>query len=207
MPYIRPLEKPEIWLVGEAEEANGLLGNFCGRVDHSIKSYTYATNVIEAEETMYVQNQEITFQDSVRIIITPRGVPKTTYANQIKSFSPQEFEGNHSYDTEPGVANALPSPAEVYYTLNGADPRRQKQHLYNYLDLDSRVVTDNSESPSAVMTHGSDNINTLGFVLGAAQTGSGSITLKARTFYNGQVSPIAIARFKIARRDPLQIFV
>jgi hypothetical protein len=46
-----------------------------------------------------------------------------------------------------------------------------------------------------------NNLDALGFVLGASNTGSDYIHLKARTFYDGKVSPIAVAQFKIHRND------
>ena len=45
-----------------------------------------------------------------------------------------------------------------------------------------------------------NNLDTLGFVLRTNPTGNNLVTLKARTFYRGEASRIAIITFKIATR-------
>jgi hypothetical protein len=197
MPEITPLPKPEIWLVGDSVNADGTAGRFAGPVDHSLKIPTFATNVIEAEKTQFFENDVPVFQDTVRVIITARGCEiKASYVNPTRNLNSLEFEGNASFNTKAdssnitgrgGRENLIVPPGEVFYTLNGMDPRRQKHHLYNYLDLDSSDAL--------------NNLDNLGFVLGASNVGTDAIHLKARTFYDGKVSPVAAVHFKIHRND------
>jgi hypothetical protein len=71
--------------------------------------------------------------------------------------------------------NKINEDAEIWYTYNGTDPVQDKCYLYNFAST--------------------------GFVLRNSPTGSELITLKARTFYRGQQSRIAIATFKIAQNS------
>lgn len=203
MPDIKTLRKPEIYLVGNMLlENSDTVGYSEGIYDHSV-DYDFATttNIIRTNTVLDRDLDIPLFMESVRVIITPVQTPKETYPYQSLSLGSTEFQGDKKYS---GTATNKFNRAVVYYTLNGADPRKNPLHLYTYLDMNDRIVTYDNPSEGGPLggTGGgvlSDNINTLGFVIGAGPTGNDNITIKARTFFRGQVSSIAIAKIRIAR--------
>ena len=172
MPEIRTLAKPEIYLIGDSiSGGNQNTGDiFSGIVDHSKSGTTSITSVTQLDK-----EDILTFGGSVRIIITGQLTPKPTYTRRSGAFSSTEFEGKQRENTI-----AVNQYAETFYTLNGKDPVRNSNYLYNY--------TDRTET---------DNLNTLGFILKNVNSGSNLITLKARTFFQGGRSAVAVAYFKI----------
>lgn len=197
---IIPLNKPDIVLAGYRVTTSGVREWEMLHYEHATKSYTYATNVVESP-TLLNANDIPTFRDPVRVIITPNTGPKPTYMRSLRELGPLEFEGNAMFDTggreTPGRLRRV---AETYYTINGTDPIRHKLHLYNYLDMN-----DFNANPSAGGAT-ADNLETIGFPIGASQTGSDLITLQVRCFADGLVSPLAKVVFKIARNEPNTIY-
>ncbi len=228
MPEIRALAKPEIYLLGTSvsggKQTTG--GTFSGIVDHS-KS---GTNSI-LSPTQLNKEDILTFDESVRIIITGQITPKPNYTRRSGPFSSLEFEGRVRYNDLD-----INHYAETYYTLNGKDPVRTANYLYKYRDRDDfeskeeiaapyistevinvdtrttlnpsnpsgydsnpsgdegyEISTLNPSAPSA----GPDNIESLGFILRNVNSGSNLIVLKARTFFQGRVSPVTVAYFKM----------
>jgi hypothetical protein len=216
MPSIAPILKPEIFLIGKTIE-DGAESNFADSIDHSVNSSTFVTNEIRSETTLNKANI-LTFQESVRIIVTGMQNPKPSYVKPTKVFASTEFEGRAN-PLSPGVVGIISPVAETYYTLNGEDPRRHKINLYNYLDRDdetqeiTRLIARNPSilNPSVpdegYLTTSEGNLSDLGFVLGPSPTGNDLIILKARTFYDGKVSPTAMAVFKVAQRQEARTIV
>jgi len=225
---VRVLAKPEIYLIGDSvsggTQVTGEL--FSGIVDHS-KSGT--TSILST--TQLDKEDVLTFQESVRIIITGQIPPKPNYFRRAGRFSNTEFEGRTAY----GTTN-VNYYAETYYTLNGKDPVRNSNYLYNYLDRDDLTEEDHTETvfpvttiiggqnPSNPSDIGSsltqtvnpsepggttitNNLNSMGFVLRNNKTGDSLITLKARTFYEGRASAIAVAYFKIYAPVSIPLFI
>lgn len=193
---VRALVKPEIYLIGNEVPGKGILGEiFSSIVDHS-KS---GTTTISSPTTLN-KAKVPTFQESVRIIITGQITPKLSYIRKESRFDSTEFEGKINYS--PINVNFY---AETFYTLNGKDPVRNSNYLYNYLDRDDYITEDKTETipptggdpslPGGITI--SDNLNSLGFVLRNNKTGDSLITLKTRTFYRGDISSIAVAYFRI----------
>jgi len=179
--------KPQIWLYGvrTTQNTNHL---FSERVDHArtpvVGNATTITGVTQLDK-----DDILTFQDGVRIIITGQMTPKHSYARQTVGLGDLEFEGNLRYHPDKSFVDYY---AETYYTFNGKDPIRTKARVYNYLDM-----YDLNTNPSSA-----NNIDMggLGFLLKTSPTGSELITLKAKTYFRGQESRIAVAVFKIARK-------
>ncbi len=189
---IRALAKPEIYLIGNEVPGRGILGEiFSSIVDHSKST----TTTISSPKTLN-KTKVPTFQESVRIIITGQISFKPSYFRRNGRFTSTEFEGRVDYNSTNVNFNA-----ETYYTLNGKDPVRSSNYLYNYLDKDD--LEDKTETISPTNTDPSisgaisNNLNSLGFVLKNNKTGDSLITLKARTFYRGNSSPISVAYFRI----------
>jgi len=218
MTEIRTLAKPEIYLIGNSiSGGNQNTGEiFSGIVDHSKSGTTSITS-----PTQLNKEDILTFQESVRIIITGQLTPKPTYTRRSGAFSSTEFEGKQRENTI-----AVNQYAETFYTLNGKDPVRNSNYLYNYTDRDDVIEEDHTETtfpittiiggtnpsdPSFIgsslteitnpstpgETTETDNLNTLGFILKNVNSGSNLITLKARTFFQGGRSAVAVAYFKI----------
>jgi len=184
MTEIRTLAKPEIYLIGNSiSGGNQNTGEiFSGIVDHSKSGTTSITS-----PTQLNKEDILTFQESVRIIITGQLTPKPVYARRSGVFSSIEFEGRQRENTI-----AVNQYAETFYTLNGKDPVRNSNYLYNYTDRDDVETSSNPSDGTS-----SSTINTLGFVLKNVNSGSNLITLKARTFFQGGRSAVAVAYFKI----------
>ena len=184
MTEIRTLAKPEIYLIGNSiSGGNQNTGEiFSGIVDHSKSGTTSITS-----PTQLNKEDILTFQESVRIIITGQLTPKPAYARRSGVFSSIEFEGRQREN-----AIAVNQYAETFYTLNGKDPVRNSNYLYNYTDRDDVETSSNPSDGTS-----SSTINTLGFVLKNVNSGSNLITLKARTFFQGGRSAVAVAYFKI----------
>ena len=184
MTEIRTLAKPEIYLIGNSiSGGNQNTGEiFSGIVDHSKSGTTSITS-----PTQLNKEDILTFQESVRIIITGQLTPKPVYARRSGVFSSIEFEGRQREN-----AIAVNQYAETFYTLNGKDPVRNSNYLYNYTDRDDVETSSNPSDGTS-----SSTINTLGFVLKNVNSGSNLITLKARTFFQGGRSAVAVAYFKI----------
>ena len=184
MTEIRTLAKPEIYLIGNSiSGGNQNTGEiFSGIVDHSKSGTTSITS-----PTQLNKEDILTFQESVRIIITGQLTPKPAYARRSGVFSSIEFEGRQRENTI-----AVNQYAETFYTLNGKDPVRNSNYLYNYTDRDDVETSSNPSDGTS-----SSTINTLGFVLKNVNSGSNLITLKARTFFQGGRSAVAVAYFKI----------
>ena len=200
---IRVLAKPEIYLIGNSVSGgNQITGEiFSGIVDHSKNGTTtiLSTTSLNKEDIL-------TFNGSVRIIITGQLTPKPNYNRKSGTFTNLEYEGKVRYNNLD-----ISHYAETYYTLNGKDPVRTANYLYNYTDRDDYVEEDKTETmlpsinpstgevnPSAPVSISTDNnLNTLGFILRNVNSGNNVITLKARTFFQGRISPVAVAYFKI----------
>jgi hypothetical protein len=192
---IGPIRKPFIYLEGQAiyntdYDASGQ-APFEGRIDHAKDGVVTSSTTIGGV-TLYNQEDILTFNENVRIVITSNakgGVSQPSYVTANTSTDKQEsiFEGSAN-DTSDLLANKF---AETWFTINGKDPVRGKAYLYKYLDTNDKTSKNDAGLPK--------NWVGLGFLLGSCQTGSDLITLKARTFYGGNKSNIAIAKFKIAR--------
>ena len=184
MPAIKTLAKPEIYLIGDSVSGgNQNTGEiFSGIVDHSKSGTTSITSITQLDK-----EDILTFGGSVRIIITGQLTPKPTYTRKSGAFSSIEFEGKQRESTI-----AVNQYAETFYTLNGKDPVRNSNYLYNYTDRDDVETSSNPSDGTS-----SNNLDTLGFILRNVNSGSNLITLKARTFFQGGRSAVAVAYFKI----------
>lgn len=208
---IGPIAKPFIYLEGQAiwnlEEKNtNLTGqdSFAARVDHAKEAAVTSINTIGGV-TLFNQENILTFNDKVRIVITNQagdssvvgGGQKFTYQTETVGIDNMEsiFEGsaNGVSDFADGsgslIANKYP---ETWFTINGKDPVRGKAYLWKYADTNDQTDKDDAGLPKPW--------NGLGFILGSSQTGSDLVTLKAKTYWRGKSSNVAIARFKIARK-------
>ncbi len=199
MPTIRIIEKTEIWLSRVADGLDGIERETNFVIDHTKSVKTINDSIIVSSRDHLDFTNILTFNESVRIIITGQYRPKASYSRQTRSLNPLEFEGKRAYSDGKQVGQY----AETYFTLNGKEPIRTKSYLYIYLDRDSHATTaDALRNPSAgygLKSEFSDNINNLGFLLDNGPTGSDMITLKAKTYYQEQVSKTAVAYFKISR--------
>jgi hypothetical protein len=182
MPDIRPLQKPEIYLIGDSI-VNGAVVAFAKSIDHS--NTTFASANIEAfSPDQIYRNDPLTFDNKVRVIITGKYKPKPNYVRPRKRLSNLEFEGKPTFlsSNTPGL---LVTQGLTYFTLNGADPKKQPGHLYNFKDRNDQVDPIDPDTTD------------IGFVLSASPTGSNLITVKARTWFEGDISPITMAVFQI----------
>jgi hypothetical protein len=180
----RTVKKPHIWLIGDYIDSadGGADKRFSGRVDNAINLPTGSTTKISGV-TQFDEDNILTFNNSVRVIITTEAPHKIDYQRESSTqpFSSLEFEGNDMFDTGGKNKETVGFNAETWYTYNGTDPIQDKSYFYNFRDL--------NDNPDP---------RTVGFVLRNSPTGSDLITLKARTFYKGQQSRMSIAIFKIA---------
>ena len=220
MPDMELIQRPEIRLVGSAIE-NGIEGtNFSGIVDHfkmSPSRNPSSTSTTIQSESHLDKDNILTFKESVRIIITGRVNPKPPYTRKTRNLGSLEFEGKQRYSI--GDVNYY---AETYYTINGKDPIKSANYLYKYKDYDdfkieyrthrieiTQLGADPSGKPVINPSVDDDqysNINELGIVFKNHISGSNVITIKARTFYQGNVSEIAMAYFKIYREVNSPVF-
>ena len=176
--------KPQIYLIGTIVKG----GSYSQLVDNDIHTYA-STGLTFTGTTQLDEDNILSFNDQVRIIITGQMTPKPTYQekNGDGSLGSLKFEGNETFNTQINNVNEY---AETWFTFNNKEPIRTRSHFYNFTDMDDRTV----EDPSAGVT---DNLNNLGFVLKLSPTGSPLITLKARTYFRGEVSRTAIAVFRL----------
>lgn len=190
MPDIELLQRPEIRLVGNIIAAGVEGESFSEIIDHfkMSPSRSPSSNSTTIQSATHLDKENIlTFEESVRIIITGRVNPKPLYTRKTRSLGNLEFEGRQRYST-----TDVNYYAETYCTINGKDPIKSANYLYKYKDSDDRELS--SDPSSGEVT---DNINDLGFVLKNHISGNNVITIKARTFYQGRVSEIATAYFKL----------
>lgn len=184
---IGPIAKPFIRLVGNViAGTNNTITGFNERVDHARFLNPTSTDVISGV-TAFDQDELLTFDKRVRIIITSQVSPRRTYVRESGELSSLEFEGSQNTN-----ASSINQYAETYYTLNGKDPVRTAATLYTYKEYSSQ--DDLSANPLDVHP-----IGTQGFVLSASPTGGDFITIKAKTYQLGNESRVAVARFKIAQ--------
>ena len=192
--------KPQIQLVGNVLLSNGdIVDNSNGiRVDHARTLPPVSTTEITGVSQLD-KDDILTFFDSVRIIITGQvATDKPVYLrqNRPEGLGALEFEGANTYS----ATGAVNKDAETWYTYNGKDPVRSKSYLYTFKDWDWYDDQINS-NPSG--DTGGSNISSLGFVLRNSPTGNNLITIKARTYYAGRESRIAVATFKIAQKNDI----
>jgi len=190
--------KPQIHLVGDIINNEGSVviyskDDFGMRVDHARTLSPTATTTISGV-TLLDKNDILTFNGSVRVIITGLADDKPVYARQTSSvLDSLTFEGPHKQPVDYVSKNS-----ETWYTYNGKDPVRSAAYLYTFRDETHYVGKDTNPSAES-------NINTLGFVLRNSPTGNELITIKAKTYHRGKESNIAIATFKIASSHLLPI--
>ena len=182
--------KPHIWLIGNIEQ-DGVSSTFSERVDNAKHLMPNATQIVGGGVTDLDKENLLTFRDSVRVIITGQVGTKPVYVREgrdaplFNQASSLEFEGEAVPNTD-----AVSYYAETWYTFNGKDPVRSAARFYNFTDMD-----DASFDPSSGLIN---NTSTLGFVLRTnPASGSDLITLKAKTYYQGKESKIAIVVFKV----------
>ncbi len=202
---IGPIAKPQIWLVGD-EIMSNKIEFFSERVDHA----RAVEGLVVTGTTTLKQEKLLTFDKRIRIIITSQIAGKPTYVREGRVLESTEFEGNQTNVEAKNFGDdqhkLMGQYSETYYTINGKDPVRTKINLYNYLDMNSLIEEKINIDPSALKSNEIDtlsNLEELGFILSANQTGSEVITLKARTFYQGNKSNVSIARFKIVIRSQI----
>ena len=183
--------KPQIWLHGDVIDADGRANGFSERYDNAI-GLPAASTVSVSGVTSLDRTDILTFQDRVRVIITTTG-PRPTYERESGVFLSQEFEGNNMFDTGGGNIDNVNEYAETWYTLNGKDPIRTAAQFYNFKDMNDAERGGNPSGDGPI-----DNLTSLGFVLRTNPTGSDLVTLKAKTYFQGEESRIAVAVFKIA---------
>jgi len=194
---VGPIAKPHIWLEGTRVDVSGveIVASWSGRVDHAIDLPATSSTIIGAV-TNFDQQNIITFHKNVRIVIQQKVTPKPDYHTEYSSLPlstliKEGAPGAGGFQDGSGQnVIATGQWAETYFTINGKDPVRTKAYLNKYPSPDptDEILDD--------PTYKWEN---LGFILASAQTGSDLITIKARTYYQGNKSRIAVARFKIAR--------
>ena len=195
---IGPIAKPHIWLQGTRVDVSGveIVAPWSGRVDHAKNEVVTSSTEIYGV-TLYDETNIITFHENVRIVIQQKVTPKPDYHTEYSSLPLSSLikEGSSTadgYQDGSGANKILTGQwAETYFTINGKDPVRTKAYLNKYPTLDPTDAVNNDET---------FDWSNLGFILASAQTGSDLITIKARTYYQGNKSRIAIAKFKIARQ-------
>jgi len=191
---IGPIAKPHIWLDGSlivGSDVGEVHEKWTQRVDHSLDEVVTSSTVIGGV-TAFDQTNILTFDYNVRIVIQGNVDPKFPYNTKdaVLPTASNVFEGSRNVTEDQGLDDQLMvnNYAETWFTMNGKDPVRGKCYLYKYSDMGDQIARELSGK---------------GFILGSCQTGSDLITIKARTFYRGNKSRIAIARFKIARHTDL----
>ncbi len=127
------------------------------------------TAQITQNGTTFTRRDEIIFRESVNLSFTydsqytnnpyPTG---TTY-----SFVGEKTQPLSSFNLD----------QEIYYTLNGKDPKRSKKYLYTGGDIRIRRNT----------------------------TGSDKTKLKVRAYALGLISPVVIVEFRILKSNPLRV--
>jgi len=186
--------KPQIYLYGYGQHSKSSTKSlFSGRIDHTKSPIATSSNIIEGTTILDKENMFI-FDEEVRIIINGQMNPKPTYARQTIGLGSLVFEGNMSYNTS--APTTINNFAETFFTLNGKEPIRTKAYFYNYLDIDDADYNN-------ISADGNDDINnmgSLGFILKSNPTGSQVFTIKAKTYYRGLESRVAVAVFQIAGR-------
>ncbi len=187
------VSKPEIYLVGDTISQDGVVSEISRRIDYARTLPPASTTTITGV-SQFDQDNILTFQDSVRVIITGQMGKKPNYVRKGSELSSSlDFEGNAMFDTEGDNKELINYYAETWYTYDGTNPIRTRSRFYNFKDMDDfKNPNDPSGNPI------NNNINTLGFVLRTIPTGSDLVTIKAKTYYQGGESSIAIAIFKIA---------
>ena len=180
MPDIQLLDKPVIRLIGTVTTSTGTIRVFNKNIDNSVD--TYSSTGIDA-------NSLPNFQGEVRIIITGQVNPKATYIRENGLLPALTFEGDNITGTTVGQY------AETFYSLNKKSPVRDSNYLYNHKDWDDVDV-----NPSTVDVNKSTtrDIDSMGFLLKCPPTGASNVTLKAKTYYRGNESTVAIVYFKIS---------
>ena len=180
------LQRPTIRLVGELVNNRGNYGsNFSENVSHSISFNPDATKTIGGADQLN-KDDVLLFKDLVRVIITGNISPKPTYVRQDRKLGSLEFEGKTK-----NTGSIINTVAETYYTLNGKTPVRTAAYPYRYKDWDDYTSNTNPSNDD------SNNTGDLGFELKYNLTGDNNITIKARTFYQGNMSHVAIVHFRI----------
>jgi len=183
--------KPQIRLIGDIIENGDIQNNYSGidgiRVDHARTLPPVSTTLITGVSQLN-KDDILTFSDSVRIVITGMASDKPTYVRQSTVLGTDEFEGSSNSSIESCSKNS-----ETWYTYNGKDPVRTKANLYTFKDWDDFT---NNPNPSGDLEN---NITSLGFVLRNSPTGNNLITIKAKTYWRGSESRIAVVTFKIAQ--------
>ena len=181
---IGPIAKPQIWLEGSIittfDSSSTVDPPTAHRIDHA-KHINPTSTLVIGGVTQFDQSDILTFNENVRVVITGQAGNKFPYTTANTSLKESEFEGDRNYSNGTLVGDY----AETYFTINGKDPVRTKAYLWKYRDTDDIGAN--------------DDYSGLGFILGCCQTGSDLITIKAKTYYKGIGSRIAIAKFKIAR--------
>jgi len=198
--------KPTIYLIGTKVNGN----SYSQLIDNDIHTYA-STGLSFSSKTQLDEDNVLSFNSNVRIIITGQMTPKPTYQQKDGdgSLGSLSFEGNKTYDSQTDDVNFY---AETWFTLNEKEPVRTSAQFYNFTDMDDREIVDNVThipgetisdpssivvNPSSETTSTTDNLDSLGFVLKLSPTGSPLITLKARTYFRGEVSKTAVAVFKL----------
>ena len=199
---IGPIAKPQIWLIGNKVIKAATWEAFSERVDHAVHLNPVTTNTISSVSN-YDETDVLTFAERVRVIITTKASPQSTYITQRAALGALEFEGSQPFQPDSGENKDLGGTnqnleknmyAETYYTINGKDPVRTKAYLYKYLDLNSADYEESDHGILEIM-----NETELGFTLSANNTGNYLVTLKAKTYQYGRESDLAVARFKVSR--------
>jgi len=200
---IGPIAKPHIFLVGNIIDSNEVEGtisaNFAQRVEYAKHLEPSVTKVIGGVD-QYDQENILTFDNDLRVIITGKVENKFTYFTKDNPTLPAKtFEGFYKDNSNTAASSVIGQYSETWFTINGKDPVRSKCYLYKYKDMDdaNTSIDPSAENSTSVVNSYSD----LGFILGACQTGSDLITIKAKTYYQGNESRIAVVKFKIARKQ------
>ena len=190
------VRKPYIHLYGDTIRSDGSEGGFSERVDYAKHLEPGATTLITGV-TILDKEDILTFNNSVRVIITGQMTPKPTYVRESGAFGSLTFEGNTTNNTGGANKDFVNYQAETWYTFNGKDPIRTKASFYNFQDLDNaNYQEDPSEDRWDI-----ENLNDLGFVLRTSPAGSDIITLKAKTYFRNEESKISVVIFKIVRNE------
>jgi len=179
--------KPQIRLIGDIIIDGNTTSENSQRVDNAIATPPASTLSITGVTQLHKDNI-LTYDGSVRVIITGMASDKPTYVRQSTVLGTDEFEGSFKYSIE-----SLSKNSETYFTYNGKDPIRTKAYLYNFRDWDDFT---NNPNPSGDLEN---NITSLGFVLRNVPTGNNLVTIKAKTYWRGSESRIAVVTFKIAQ--------
>ena len=182
---IRALARPTIRLRGSNINGND--------IDEIITYDTLVSGNTVRSGSYSDHSRLLVFNKQVQIIITGQQNPKPTFVRESGILPELVFEGGKRWDTLASNSSSLNNSSEyahTFYSLINKDPRRTANYVYKFTDLDDRV--DDNPSTGAL-----DNINDLGFVLKYSNTGNNSYTLRAKTKYQGKVSPVTEVSFRI----------